>query len=66
MKDITVSPATSNEGVEVQRSFEGVFGASTLQDAFERHPAFGAVFKGGRARHFDTSRSGEGMHGRGR
>eukprot|EP00752_Nemacystus_decipiens_P007614 g6804.t2 len=41
---ITISPATSNEGVEFTSDFDRVFRSSTLQAAFEQHPAFKAVF----------------------
>eukprot|EP00903_Cladosiphon_okamuranus_P021050 g19339.t1 len=41
---ITISPATSNRGVEFKQDFHQVFRASTLQAAFEQHPAFTSVF----------------------
>eukprot|EP00752_Nemacystus_decipiens_P007638 g6827.t1 len=41
---ITISPATSNEGVKFTSEFDQVFGSSTLHAAFEHHPAFKAVF----------------------
>ncbi len=44
MKDVLVSPATSNN-VKFERRFEQVFAPSSLHDAFKNHPAFNAVFE---------------------
>lgn len=44
-KHITISPATSNENVDFTHDFDKLFRASTLQAAFEKHPAFTAIFQ---------------------
>lgn len=42
---ITISPATTNQNLKFAGEFEQAFRATSLAKAFEKHIAFGAVFK---------------------